>query len=43
MTTIEALPAEAGRALQQARLQARFGLSWRRKAPVQTLMPLHIA
>ncbi|MGW0910086.1 DUF2637 domain-containing protein, partial [Streptomyces sp. NPDC002853] len=27
----------------QARLQARFGRSWRRKAPVESLMPLRLA
>ncbi|MEV0324497.1 hypothetical protein AB0I36_39235, partial [Streptomyces sp. NPDC050659] len=29
--------------IYQARLQARFGRSWRRKAPVESLMPLRLA
>ncbi|MEV7525641.1 hypothetical protein AB0O21_34210, partial [Streptomyces sp. NPDC091371] len=31
------------RLIYQARLQARYGRSWRRKAPVEALMPLRLA
>nr|WP_306325326.1 DUF2637 domain-containing protein [Streptomyces venezuelae] len=34
---------EQERLIYQARLQARFGRSWRRKAPVEALMPLRLA
>ncbi|MFD5097680.1 DUF2637 domain-containing protein [Streptomyces albidochromogenes] len=34
---------EQDRLIYQARLQARFGRSWRRKAPVESLMPLRLA
>jgi hypothetical protein len=34
---------EQDRLIYQARLQARFGRSWRRKAPVGALMPLRLA
>ncbi|MFF7364928.1 DUF2637 domain-containing protein [Streptomyces sp. NPDC008125] len=34
---------EQDRLVYQARLQARFGRSWRRKAPVEALMPLRLA
>lgn len=34
---------EQERLVYQARLQARFGRSWRRKAPVESLMPLRLA
>ncbi|MEU7583887.1 DUF2637 domain-containing protein [Streptomyces sp. NPDC041068] len=34
---------EQDRLVYQARLQARFGRSWRRKAPVESLMPLRLA
>ena len=34
---------EQDRLIYQARLQARFGRSWRRKAPVEALMPLRLA
>ncbi|WP_329456338.1 DUF2637 domain-containing protein [Streptomyces sp. NBC_01497] len=34
---------EQDRLIYQSRLQARFGRSWRRKAPVESLMPLRLA
>ncbi|MEU0832442.1 DUF2637 domain-containing protein [Streptomyces sp. NPDC005969] len=34
---------EQDRLIYQARLQARFGRHWRRKAPVESLMPLRLA
>ncbi|MEV7278247.1 DUF2637 domain-containing protein [Streptomyces sp. NPDC093111] len=34
---------EQDRLIYQARLQARFGRGWRRKAPVEALMPLRLA
>jgi len=34
---------EQERLIYQARLQARFGRGWRRKAPVEALMPLRLA
>ncbi|MFD8409480.1 DUF2637 domain-containing protein [Streptomyces anulatus] len=34
---------EQDRLIYQARLQARFGRSWRRKAPVEAMMPLRLA
>ncbi|MGW4033236.1 DUF2637 domain-containing protein [Streptomyces sp. NPDC004838] len=34
---------EQERLIYQARLQARFGRAWRRKAPVESLMPLRLA
>ncbi|MGA5219886.1 DUF2637 domain-containing protein [Streptomyces cinereoruber] len=34
---------EQERMIYQARLQARFGRNWRRKAPVEALMPLRLA
>ncbi|MEU2259320.1 DUF2637 domain-containing protein [Streptomyces sp. NPDC019645] len=34
---------EQDRLIYQARLQARFGRAWRRKAPVEALMPLRLA
>ncbi|MET7363955.1 DUF2637 domain-containing protein [Streptomyces sp. NPDC005562] len=34
---------EQERLVYQARLQARFGRAWRRKAPVESLMPLRLA
>nr|WSW68585.1 DUF2637 domain-containing protein [Streptomyces sp. NBC_00995] len=34
---------EQDRLIYQARLQARFGRSWRRKAPIESLMPLRLA
>ncbi|MFJ4879989.1 DUF2637 domain-containing protein [Streptomyces sp. NPDC088745] len=34
---------EQDRLIYQARLQARFGRSWKRKAPVESLMPLRLA
>ncbi|MFJ2744489.1 DUF2637 domain-containing protein [Streptomyces sp. NPDC087440] len=34
---------EQDRLIYQARLQARFGRSWKRKAPVEALMPLRLA
>ncbi|MGC5343480.1 DUF2637 domain-containing protein [Streptomyces sp. DT171] len=34
---------EQDRLVYQARLQARFGRSWRRKAPIESLMPLRLA
>ncbi|MFD3442440.1 DUF2637 domain-containing protein [Streptomyces sp. NPDC058685] len=34
---------EQDRLIYQARLQARYGRSWRRKAPVESMMPLRLA
>ncbi|WP_327268695.1 DUF2637 domain-containing protein [Streptomyces sp. NBC_01218] len=34
---------EQDRLIYQARLQARFGRAWRRKAPIESLMPLRLA
>ncbi|MCA1219294.1 DUF2637 domain-containing protein [Streptomyces sp. 8L] len=34
---------EQDRLIYQSRLQARFGRGWRRKAPVESLMPLRLA
>ncbi|WP_189821273.1 DUF2637 domain-containing protein [Streptomyces finlayi] len=34
---------EQDRLIYQARLQARFGRAWKRKAPVESLMPLRLA
>ncbi|MEV0186870.1 DUF2637 domain-containing protein [Streptomyces sp. NPDC050625] len=34
---------EQERLVYQARLQARFGRAWRRKAPIESLMPLRLA
>ncbi|WNI26762.1 DUF2637 domain-containing protein [Streptomyces sp. ITFR-16] len=34
---------EQDRLIYQARLQARYGRNWRRKAPVESLMPLRLA
>ncbi|MGW1279551.1 DUF2637 domain-containing protein [Streptomyces tsukubensis] len=34
---------EQERLIYQARLQARYGRNWRRKAPVESLMPLRLA
>ncbi|HEY9438146.1 MAG TPA: DUF2637 domain-containing protein, partial [Streptomyces sp.] len=34
---------EQDRLIYQARLQARFGRNWRRKAPIESLMPLRLA
>ncbi|MFD3518136.1 DUF2637 domain-containing protein [Streptomyces sp. NPDC058657] len=34
---------EQDRLIYRARLQARFGRSWKRKAPVESLMPLRLA
>ncbi|MGW0703030.1 DUF2637 domain-containing protein [Streptomyces sp. NPDC002867] len=34
---------EQDRLIYQARLQARFGRAWRRRAPVESLMPLRLA
>ncbi|MFF4748140.1 DUF2637 domain-containing protein [Streptomyces sp. NPDC047980] len=34
---------EQDRLIYQARLQARYGRAWRRKAPIQALMPLRLA
>ncbi|MEV0096447.1 DUF2637 domain-containing protein [Streptomyces sp. NPDC050738] len=34
---------EQDRLIYQARLQARYGRAWRRKAPVESLMPLRLA
>jgi hypothetical protein len=39
----QAVKHEQDRLIYQARLQARFGRSWRRKAPVEALMPLRLA
>ncbi|MFC9246031.1 DUF2637 domain-containing protein [Streptomyces sp. NPDC057136] len=34
---------EQDRLIYQARLQARYGRNWRRKAPIESLMPLRLA
>lgn len=34
---------EQDRLIYQARLQARYGRSWRRKAPIEAMMPLRLA
>ncbi|MFH8873734.1 DUF2637 domain-containing protein [Streptomyces griseus] len=34
---------EQDRLIYQARLQARFGRNWRRKAPIEAMMPLRLA
>ncbi|MEU5971915.1 DUF2637 domain-containing protein [Streptomyces globisporus] len=34
---------ELDRLIYQARLQARFGRNWRRKAPIESMMPLRLA
>ncbi|MBV7674145.1 DUF2637 domain-containing protein [Streptomyces halstedii] len=34
---------EQDRLVYQARLQARFGRNWRRKAPIESMMPLRLA
>lgn len=34
---------EQDRLIYQSRLQARFGRNWRRKAPIESLMPLRLA
>ncbi|MER5632380.1 DUF2637 domain-containing protein [Streptomyces nitrosporeus] len=34
---------EQERLIYQARLQARFGRNWRRKAPIESMMPLRLA
>ncbi|MFD9458265.1 DUF2637 domain-containing protein [Streptomyces sp. NPDC059985] len=39
----QAVTMEQDRLIYQARLQARYGRSWRRKAPVEALMPLRLA
>ncbi|MCB5178972.1 DUF2637 domain-containing protein [Streptomyces antimicrobicus] len=39
----QAVTMEQDRLIYQARLQARFGRNWRRKAPVEALMPLRLA
>ncbi|MDK1475385.1 DUF2637 domain-containing protein [Streptomyces sp. 549] len=39
----EVIRLEQDRLVYQARLQARFGRAWRRKAPVEALMPLKLA
>ncbi|MGW7319628.1 DUF2637 domain-containing protein [Streptomyces sp. NPDC054865] len=39
----QAVTMEQHRLIYQARLQARYGRSWRRKAPVEALMPLRLA
>ncbi|MFD3546204.1 DUF2637 domain-containing protein [Streptomyces sp. NPDC058655] len=39
----QAVGMEQDRLIYQARLQARYGRSWRRKAPVAALMPLRLA
>ncbi|MFJ8210968.1 DUF2637 domain-containing protein [Streptomyces sp. NPDC096033] len=39
----QAVGMEQDRLIYQARLQARFGRAWRRKAPVEALMPLRLA
>ncbi|MFZ4280974.1 DUF2637 domain-containing protein [Streptomyces rhizosphaericola] len=38
-----AVSLEQARLVYQSRLQARFGRGWRRKAPVEALMPLRLA
>ncbi|WSN49416.1 DUF2637 domain-containing protein [Streptomyces sp. NBC_01296] len=39
----QAVGMEQDRLIYQARLQARYGRAWRRKAPVDALMPLRLA
>ncbi|MFC4496575.1 DUF2637 domain-containing protein [Streptomyces ovatisporus] len=39
----EVIRMEQDRLVYEARLQARFGRNWRRKAPVESLMPLKLA
>ncbi|EFL19945.1 DUF2637 domain-containing protein [Streptomyces sp. C] len=39
----QAVGMEQDRLIYQARLQTRYGRSWRRKAPVEALMPLRLA
>ncbi|MEV7581651.1 DUF2637 domain-containing protein [Streptomyces erythrochromogenes] len=39
----QAVGMEQDRLVYQARLQARYGRGWRRKAPVEALMPLRLA
>ncbi|MGW5847127.1 DUF2637 domain-containing protein [Streptomyces sp. NPDC055254] len=39
----QAVVMEQDRLIYQARLQARYGRAWRRKAPVEALMPLRLA
>ncbi|MFD9410871.1 DUF2637 domain-containing protein [Streptomyces sp. NPDC059989] len=39
----QAVGMEQDRLIYQARLQARYGRAWRRKAPVEALMPLKLA
>ena len=39
----EVIRMEQDRLVYEARLQARFGRNWRRKAPVESLMPLRLA
>ncbi|MFG2878795.1 DUF2637 domain-containing protein [Streptomyces sp. NPDC048337] len=39
----QAVAMEQDRLIYQARLQARYGRAWRRKAPVEALMPLRLA
>ncbi|MFE6713954.1 DUF2637 domain-containing protein [Streptomyces sp. NPDC057695] len=39
----QAVSLEQDRLIYQARLQARYGRAWRRKAPVEALMPLRLA
>ncbi len=39
----QAVVMEQDRLIYQARLQARYGRAWRRKAPVEALMPLKLA
>ncbi|WP_255293094.1 DUF2637 domain-containing protein [Streptomyces niveus] len=39
----KAVSLEQARLIYQSRLQARFGRGWRRKAPVEALMPLRLA
>ncbi|RSS81043.1 DUF2637 domain-containing protein [Streptomyces sp. WAC06614] len=39
----QAVGMEQDRLIYQARLQARYGRNWRRKAPVEALMPLRLA
>ncbi|MFE6848812.1 DUF2637 domain-containing protein [Streptomyces sp. NPDC057686] len=39
----QAVGMEQDRLIYQARLQARYGRAWRRKAPVEAMMPLRLA
>ncbi|MEV6654783.1 DUF2637 domain-containing protein [Streptomyces sp. NPDC051219] len=39
----EIIQLEQDRLIYQARLQARYGRSWRRKIPIESLMPLRLA